>query len=82
MHATVTSLQLRGMEHRQKREAEAEELRRARQAGLDAQQREKAAQKRMEQDAFERQLQVRLLTQHMPGGCTLMARIPLAYGLA
>ena len=49
---------MRGMEHRQKREAEAEEQRRARQAELDAQERERAAQKRLEQDAVERQLQV------------------------
>ena len=38
------------MEHRQKREAEAEEQRRARQAELDAQERERVAAKRLEQD--------------------------------
>ena len=64
----VNSPQVRGMEHRQKREAEAEEQRRARQVELDAQQRETADQKRLEQDAFERQLQVWLLAQHMSGG--------------
>ena len=61
-------IQVRGMEHRQKREAEAEEQRRARQAELDAQERERAAQKRLEQDAFERQLAVRLLTLPLSGG--------------
>ncbi|CAL5218617.1 g317 [Coccomyxa viridis] len=49
--------EVRGMEHRQKREAEAEEQRRAKQAELDAQERERAAAERLEQDAFERQLQ-------------------------
>jgi len=51
------------MDHRQKREAEAEEQRRARQAEVDAGEREKAAQKRLEQDVFERQLQVRPVIQ-------------------
>ena len=60
-------MQVRGMEHRQKRETEAEEQRRARQAEFDAQEREHAAAKRLEQDALERQLQVRLLTQHSAG---------------
>ncbi len=49
---------MRSSEHRQKREAEAEEARHTRQAELDAAEREKAAKKRLEQDAFERQLQV------------------------
>ena len=56
-------LQVRSIEHRQKREAEAEEQRRAKQAELDAQRREKAAAKRLEQDAFERQLQARAAIQ-------------------
>ncbi len=74
-------LQVRGMEHRQKREAEAEEQRRARQAELDAQERERVAAKRLEQDAFERQLQVRLLTQHSSGGSGLNLQLPLAWTL-
>ena len=60
---TLASLQVRSIEHRQKREAEAEEQRRAKQAELDAQRREKAAAKRLEQDAFERQLQARTTPQ-------------------
>ena len=55
MHGTP---QVRSIELRQKREAEAEEARRARQAELDAAEREKAAKKCLEQDAFERHLQV------------------------
>ena len=56
-------MQVRSIEHRQKREAEAEEQRRARQAEIDAQRREKAAAKRLEQDAFERQLQACTIIQ-------------------
>ena len=66
-------MQVRGMEHRQKREAEAEEQRRAKQAELDAQERKRAAAERLEQDAFERQLRVRLLTQHFLDGSGIMA---------
>ena len=66
-------MQVRGMEHRQKRELEAEEQRRARQAELDAQERERAAHKRQEQDVFERQLAVRLLTLSWSGGSAAVA---------
>ncbi len=49
--------QVRAMEHRQKREMAEEEQRRARQAELDAVQREAAAKARLEEEAFEQQLQ-------------------------
>lgn len=49
--------QVRGMEHRQKREMADEEQRRARQAELDAIEREAAAKARLEEEAFEQQLQ-------------------------
>ena len=45
------------MEHRQKRETAEEEQRRARQAELDAIEREAAAKARLEEEAFEQQLQ-------------------------
>jgi hypothetical protein len=50
--------QVRNIEHRQKREMAEEEQRRARQAELDALEREKAAKIRLEEQAFQQQLQV------------------------
>ncbi len=49
--------QVRSMEHRQKREMAEEEEQRARQAELDAIEREKAAKARLDVEAFEQQLQ-------------------------
>lgn len=45
------------MEHRLKRDAAEEEARRARQAELDAAERERVARARLEAEAFEQQLQ-------------------------
>lgn len=51
-------VQVRNIEHRQKREMVEEEQRRARQAEMDAAEREQAAKIRLEQEAFQQQLQV------------------------